>query len=170
MRSDPATLGGLTDTGAMPTGFGVAPRRSGRISWRTLEWWGAGIALLLLRLQPARMQVARLHLQRDHPPGGFGVHLARVLQLAHVQPHRLCAAGAAGGRGQPAQVLEGVVRADHGIQVRAAREHRRIGLAQVRDVFRSSKFGNIAGCIVRDGTIRGLFAAKGLDYQPPPFS
>lgn len=47
MRSDPATLGGLTDTGAMPTGFGVAPRRSGRISWRTLEWWGAGIALLL---------------------------------------------------------------------------------------------------------------------------
>lgn len=29
-----------------------------------------------------------------------------------------------------------------------------IGLAQVRDVFRSSKFGNIAGCMVIEGTIK----------------
>ena len=29
-----------------------------------------------------------------------------------------------------------------------------LGSAEVRDIFRSSKFGNIAGCIVRDGLIR----------------
>jgi translation initiation factor IF-2 len=27
------------------------------------------------------------------------------------------------------------------------------GVAEIREVFRSSKFGNIAGCIVRSGTI-----------------
>lgn len=30
--------------------------------------------------------------------------------------------------------------------------------------------GDVLAAAVRDGTIRGLFAAKGLDYQPPPFS
>ena len=34
------------------------------------------------------------------------------------------------------------------------------GSAEVREVFRSSKFGNIAGCIVRDGTIRRNTKAK----------
>lgn len=33
-------------------------------------------------------------------------------------------------------------------------EEKIIGLAQVRDVFRSSKFGTIAGCIVQEGMIR----------------
>ena len=29
-----------------------------------------------------------------------------------------------------------------------------IGLAQVREVFRSSKFGTVAGCIVEDGVLK----------------
>ncbi|MGV2482061.1 UNVERIFIED_CONTAM: hypothetical protein IGO34_35275, partial [Salmonella enterica subsp. enterica serovar Weltevreden] len=29
-----------------------------------------------------------------------------------------------------------------------------VGIAQVRDVFRSSKFGAIAGCLVIDGTVQ----------------
>ena len=33
-------------------------------------------------------------------------------------------------------------------------EERQLGSAEVQEVFRSSKFGNIAGCIVRSGTIR----------------
>ncbi|HEY5050644.1 MAG TPA: translation initiation factor IF-2 [Acidothermaceae bacterium] len=32
-------------------------------------------------------------------------------------------------------------------------EEARLGTAEIRDVFRSSKFGNIAGCLVRSGTI-----------------
>src|SRR3979411_2947337 len=32
-------------------------------------------------------------------------------------------------------------------------EEARLGTAEVREVFRSSKFGNIAGCLVRSGTI-----------------
>jgi len=39
---------------------------------------------------------------------------------------------------------------DRGIEVR----EEIIGLAQVRDVFRSSKFGTIAGCMVTDGVIK----------------
>ena len=93
---------------------------------------GARIALGLLGLQPARVQVAGLHLAGDVALRAFGVHLAAVMQLAHVQRQRILLARCPGGRRQAAQVLEGVVRADHGIQVRAAREHRRIGLAQVR--------------------------------------
>lgn len=33
-------------------------------------------------------------------------------------------------------------------------EEVQLGTAEVRQVFRSSKFGNIAGCLVRSGTIR----------------
>ena len=33
-------------------------------------------------------------------------------------------------------------------------EDRIIGLAEVRDVFRSSKFGAVAGCMVIDGTVK----------------
>jgi translation initiation factor IF-2 len=33
-------------------------------------------------------------------------------------------------------------------------EEKQMGLAEVREVFRSSKFGTIAGCIVRDGLLR----------------
>jgi translation initiation factor IF-2 len=33
-------------------------------------------------------------------------------------------------------------------------EEVQLGTAEVREVFRSSKFGNIAGCIVRSGEIR----------------
>ena len=29
-----------------------------------------------------------------------------------------------------------------------------IGLAEVREVFRSSKFGTVAGCIVEDGVLK----------------
>ncbi len=32
-------------------------------------------------------------------------------------------------------------------------EEVQLGTAEVREVFRSSKFGNIAGCLVRSGTI-----------------
>src|SRR5690606_8332587 len=33
-------------------------------------------------------------------------------------------------------------------------EERQTGAAEIREVFRSSKFGNIAGCIVKEGTVR----------------
>jgi translation initiation factor IF-2 len=33
-------------------------------------------------------------------------------------------------------------------------EEVQLGSAEIREVFRSSKFGNIAGCLVRSGTIR----------------
>ena len=33
-------------------------------------------------------------------------------------------------------------------------EEAQLGTAEVREVFRSSKFGNIAGCLVRSGEIR----------------
>jgi translation initiation factor IF-2 len=32
-------------------------------------------------------------------------------------------------------------------------EEAQLGTAEVREIFRSSKFGNIAGCLVRSGTI-----------------
>jgi len=39
-------------------------------------------------------------------------------------------------------------------------EEATLGSAEVREVFRSSKFGNIAGCIVRDGLIRRNASAR----------
>ena len=37
-----------------------------------------------------------------------------------------------------------------------------LGSAEVRDIFRSSKFGNIAGCLVQDGFIRRNAKARTL--------
>jgi len=39
-------------------------------------------------------------------------------------------------------------------------EERQIGAAEIREIFRSSKFGNIAGCIVREGLIKRNAKAK----------
>jgi translation initiation factor IF-2 len=39
-------------------------------------------------------------------------------------------------------------------------EEVQLGTAEVREVFRSSKFGNIAGCLVRSGTIRRNSSAR----------
>jgi translation initiation factor IF-2 len=41
-------------------------------------------------------------------------------------------------------------------------EEAQLGTAEVREVFRSSKFGNIAGCLVRSGTIRRNTKARVL--------
>ena len=39
-----------------------------------------------------------------------------------------------------------------------------LGHAEVRQVFRSSRFGSIAGCMVLDGTIHGLSAEGTVDF------
>jgi len=39
-------------------------------------------------------------------------------------------------------------------------EERQVGAAEIREIFRSSKFGNIAGCIVREGLIKRNAKAK----------
>jgi translation initiation factor IF-2 len=39
-------------------------------------------------------------------------------------------------------------------------EEVQLGTAEVREVFRSSKFGNIAGCLVRSGLIRRNSSAR----------
>ena len=39
-------------------------------------------------------------------------------------------------------------------------EERQTGAAEIREIFRSSKFGNIAGCIVREGLIKRNAKAK----------
>jgi len=54
-------------------------------------------------------------------------------------------------------------------------EEVQLGTAEVREVFRSSKFGNIAGCLVRSGEIRrnakarvlraGVLVAQGLTIE-----
>lgn len=41
-------------------------------------------------------------------------------------------------------------------------EEAQLGTAEVREIFRSSKFGNIAGCLVRSGTIRRNTKARVL--------
>ncbi|GMA37064.1 hypothetical protein GCM10025876_32680 [Demequina litorisediminis] len=39
-------------------------------------------------------------------------------------------------------------------------EEKQIGAAEIQEIFRSSKFGNIAGCLVRDGVIKRNAKAK----------
>ena len=39
-------------------------------------------------------------------------------------------------------------------------EERKVGAAEIMEIFRSSKFGNIAGCLVREGTIKRNAKAK----------
>jgi len=51
------------------------------------------------------------------------------------------------------QAIEEVEKALKGL-LKPEFEEVSLGSAEIRDMFRSSKFGNIAGCIVRDGTIR----------------
>ncbi|MEX0914190.1 MAG: translation initiation factor IF-2, partial [Demequina sp.] len=51
------------------------------------------------------------------------------------------------------RVLEDVEQSLKGM-LKPEYEERQTGAAEVREVFRSSKFGNIAGCIVREGNIR----------------
>jgi len=51
------------------------------------------------------------------------------------------------------RVLEDVEQSLKGM-LKPEYEERQTGAAEVREVFRSSKFGNIAGCIVREGVIR----------------
>ena len=58
-----------------------------------------------------------------------------ALLLGHLPGHR-------GGRG----ALKGMLKPEY--------EEVQLGTAEVREVFRSSKFGNIAGCLVRSGVIR----------------
>ena len=43
-----------------------------------------------------------------------------------------------------------------------------LGTAEIREVFRSSKFGNIAGSIVRSGLIRRNTKARLLRRRKPP--
>ena len=51
------------------------------------------------------------------------------------------------------QAIEEVEKALKGL-LKPEFEEISLGSAEIRDMFRSSKFGNIAGCIVRDGVIR----------------
>ena len=51
------------------------------------------------------------------------------------------------------QAIEDVEAALKGM-LKPEYEEVRLGSAEVREVFRSSKFGNIAGCLVRGGEIR----------------
>jgi translation initiation factor IF-2 len=51
------------------------------------------------------------------------------------------------------RVLEDVEQSLKGM-LKPEFEERQTGAAEVREIFRSSKFGNIAGCIVREGLIR----------------
>jgi translation initiation factor IF-2 len=51
------------------------------------------------------------------------------------------------------QAIEEVEKALKGL-LKPEFEEVSLGSAEIRDIFRSSKFGNIAGCIVRDGFIR----------------
>jgi translation initiation factor IF-2 len=50
--------------------------------------------------------------------------------------------------------LKGMLKPDY--------EEVRLGTAEIREVFRSSKFGNIAGCLVRSGVIRRASKARVL--------
>jgi translation initiation factor IF-2 len=51
------------------------------------------------------------------------------------------------------QLIDDVTSAINGLLGTETHE-KQVGLAQVRDVFRSSKFGSIAGCLVTDGEVR----------------
>ena len=51
------------------------------------------------------------------------------------------------------QAIEEVEKALKGL-LKPEFEEVSLGSAEIRDIFRSSKFGNIAGCIVRDGLIK----------------
>ena len=51
------------------------------------------------------------------------------------------------------QLIDNVTDAINGLLGTETHE-KQVGLAQVRDVFRSSKFGSIAGCLVTDGEVR----------------
>jgi translation initiation factor IF-2 len=51
------------------------------------------------------------------------------------------------------QAIEEVEKALKGL-LKPEFEEASLGSAEIREIFRSSKFGNIAGCVVRDGFIR----------------
>ncbi|MNX56114.1 hypothetical protein D3C86_868990 [compost metagenome] len=90
----------------------------------------AAVALGLLRLDPLRVQVARLHLARDGAGGGVGAHGRAVAQVLHVQ-RRVLAREMAHGQRDAAQVLERVVVGQHAVEVGGARHQRRIDLREV---------------------------------------
>ncbi len=62
------------------------------------------------------------------------------------------------------QVIDDVTAAIAGLLGTEMREQI-VGIAQVRDVFRSSKFGSIAGCLVIDGTVQRNLPIRVLRNQ-----
>ncbi|MGH8516554.1 MAG: translation initiation factor IF-2 [Panacagrimonas sp.] len=62
------------------------------------------------------------------------------------------------------QVIDDVTAAIAGLLGTEMREQI-VGIAQVRDVFRSSKFGSIAGCLVTDGTVQRNLPIRVLRNQ-----
>ncbi|MCC2657244.1 MAG: translation initiation factor [Panacagrimonas sp.] len=62
------------------------------------------------------------------------------------------------------QVIDDVNDAIQGLLGTEVREQI-VGIAQVRDVFRSSKFGNIAGCLVIEGTVQRNLPIRVLRNQ-----
>ncbi|TDU32388.1 translation initiation factor IF-2 [Panacagrimonas perspica] len=62
------------------------------------------------------------------------------------------------------QVIDDVTAAITGLLGTEMREQI-VGIAQVRDVFRSSKFGSIAGCLVIDGTVQRNLPIRVLRNQ-----
>ena len=62
------------------------------------------------------------------------------------------------------QVIDDVSDAIQGLLGTEIREQI-VGIAQVRDVFRSSKFGNIAGCLVIEGTVQRNLPIRVLRNQ-----
>lgn len=62
------------------------------------------------------------------------------------------------------EILDDVTSAITGLLGTETREQI-VGIAQVRDVFRSSKFGNIAGCLVMEGTVQRNLPIRVLRNQ-----
>ena len=106
-----------------------APEVVGRIQ----HLQGAGVAFLHQALDVAGVELARGQLFGQKLRCAFHPAAACAAQVADVQRGRF-AIEMAHGQGDAAQVLEGVVRGQHAVQVGAAREHRALRALEVLGV------------------------------------